>query len=141
MVEDLIREAMERGDFDDLPGKGKPLNLQKELDQNPFVDSMTVLVNRIVREHGASHPLLEARKMIAAETAECRAELQRARAKYLSSGDVDPWASAVAAFRARVMSLNREIRLFNLKAPSPAFHGLVMDAETEIRNVVAETPK
>jgi len=28
-VEAAIREAMERGDFDDLPGKGKPLDLSE----------------------------------------------------------------------------------------------------------------
>jgi hypothetical protein len=27
IVEALIKEAMERGEFDDLPGKGKPLDL------------------------------------------------------------------------------------------------------------------
>ena len=27
IVEDIIQEAMERGDFDNLPGKGKPIDL------------------------------------------------------------------------------------------------------------------
>jgi DnaJ homologue, subfamily C, member 28, conserved domain len=27
LIEEKIREAMERGEFDDLPGKGKPLDL------------------------------------------------------------------------------------------------------------------
>ncbi|GAB4455912.1 MAG: DUF1992 domain-containing protein [Anaerolineales bacterium] len=27
LVESIIKEAMERGDFDDLPGKGKPIDL------------------------------------------------------------------------------------------------------------------
>jgi hypothetical protein len=27
LIEEIIREAMEKGEFDDLPGKGKPLNL------------------------------------------------------------------------------------------------------------------
>jgi len=27
LIEEIIREAMERGEFDDLPGKGKPLDL------------------------------------------------------------------------------------------------------------------
>lgn len=27
IAEDAIRESMEKGEFDDLPGKGKPLNL------------------------------------------------------------------------------------------------------------------
>jgi hypothetical protein len=28
LIEEKIREAMERGEFDDLPGKGKPLDLE-----------------------------------------------------------------------------------------------------------------
>lgn len=31
-VDRLIREAMERGEFDDLPGKGRPLPGQGEID-------------------------------------------------------------------------------------------------------------
>jgi hypothetical protein len=31
-VEVIIREAMERGDFDDLPGKGKPIDLSAYFD-------------------------------------------------------------------------------------------------------------
>lgn len=30
VAEQRIREAMERGDFDDLPGKGRPLNLDED---------------------------------------------------------------------------------------------------------------
>jgi len=29
LVEEIIREAVARGDFDNLPGKGKPLNLDE----------------------------------------------------------------------------------------------------------------
>ncbi|MGH9937695.1 MAG: DUF1992 domain-containing protein [Blastocatellia bacterium] len=28
LIEEIIREAMERGEFDNLPGKGKPLDLE-----------------------------------------------------------------------------------------------------------------
>ncbi|MFZ5923297.1 MAG: DUF1992 domain-containing protein [Chloroflexota bacterium] len=31
-IETIIREAMERGEFDDLPGKGKPLDLSAYFD-------------------------------------------------------------------------------------------------------------
>ena len=27
LIEEIIREAMEKGEFDNLPGKGKPLDL------------------------------------------------------------------------------------------------------------------
>src|ERR1700687_4710702 len=74
MIEDVIREAMERGEFDNLPGKGRPLNLT----QDPLLDPMTAIVNRILRDNGVSHPLIEARRTMEAEAEECRDELQRA---------------------------------------------------------------
>ena len=133
MVEDIIREAMERGDFDNLPGKGKPLDLRED----PLLDPITAIVNRIVRENGCSHPLLEARKVIEADAEECRAELARAwRARQLSA-DESAWQRAVDSFRQRVKQINRDIRLFNLKAPSPALHNLALDADLEIANITA----
>jgi DnaJ homolog subfamily C member 28 len=130
MVEDIIREAMERGDFDNLPGKGKPLNLA----QDPLVDPMTGIVNRILRDNGLSHPLIEARKAIAAEAEQCRAELAKGWREYQRSQSEEAWTAAVAHFRARVKEFNREVRLFNLRSPSPALHGLTLDADAEVRN-------
>lgn len=31
IVEDKIKEAIKNGEFDNLPGKGKPLNLKEDL--------------------------------------------------------------------------------------------------------------
>ena len=126
MIEDIIREAMERGDFDDLPGKGKPLDLT----QDPLLDPITSIVHRMLREEGLSHPLLEARKGISAETQQCREELERAWK--VSQGAGSAWDLAVQRFRDRITEINRQVRLFNLKSPSPALHGLVLDADAEI---------
>ena len=131
MVEDVIREAIERGDFDNLPGKGKPLTFV----QDPLVDSMTSIVNRILLDNGVSHPLLEARKMIVAEAEQCRASLRRAWSDYLYSGSQDAWGETICKFRARVKDINREVRIFNLKSPSTALHGLIIDAEGEIAKI------
>lgn len=131
MVEDIIREALERGDFDNLPGKGKPLNLAPD----PLLDPMMAIVNRILRDNGLSHPLIEARRAFAAEAEQCRAELQRAWREYQRSNSEVEWTEAVGIFRTRVRQINREIRIFNLKAPSPALHGLAMDAGAEVARV------
>jgi len=125
MVEDVIREAIDRGDFDNLPGKGKPLNLA----QDPLVDPITAIVSRMFRENELSHPLLEARKTIKADIERCRAELASAR------GDPNRWEQAVQKFRLRVNEINRDVRLFNLKAPSPALHGLTVDPDAEIASI------
>ncbi|KAJ9575760.1 hypothetical protein L9F63_007406, partial [Diploptera punctata] len=43
LVEDLIQESMQRGDFDNLAGKGKPLKHQAN---NPYVDFVTYKMNQ-----------------------------------------------------------------------------------------------
>lgn len=138
MVEDVIREAMERGEFDNLPGKGMPLNLSAD----PLLDPLMSIVNRILRDNGLSHPFIEARRTMEAEAAECRAFLAR---EWLldrqRGGSGDRWGNAQQTFRARVEELNRQVRIFNLKAPSPVLHGLALDAEEEIRRICNQTPE
>ncbi len=125
---------MERGEFDDLPGKGKPLDLSTD----PLLDPMTAIVYRILRENGVSHPLIEARKDIEKEIEEARLALARAHSIYTQTHSEADWRDAVQSFRERVNAINREIRLFNLKAPSPAFHGLVIDVDRELARVEAD---
>jgi len=51
VVEDMIQESMRRGEFDNLPGAGKPL---KHTNYNPFVDTMTHKINEIMVNNGFS---------------------------------------------------------------------------------------
>ncbi|HLJ46337.1 MAG TPA: DnaJ family domain-containing protein [Bryobacteraceae bacterium] len=128
-----IEEAMERGEFDNLPGKGKPLDLSTD----PLLDPMTAIVYRILRDNGVSHPLIEARKVIEKDAGEARREISRAWEIYRQNRSEDTWHDAIQAFRERVKAINREIRLFNLKAPSPAFHGLIIDVDRELARIEA----
>ena len=50
LVEEKIRMAMESGSFDNLEGKGKPLNLQ----ENPFEPPDMRMVNKILKDAGFS---------------------------------------------------------------------------------------
>jgi len=45
LVEDMIQESMSKGDFQNLPGAGKPLNLNRE---NPHMDKVTQKMNQIL---------------------------------------------------------------------------------------------
>lgn len=108
-VDRLIREAMEAGKFDDLPGKGKPVNLDGGFDAT---------LRRILRDNGATHPVLETRHAL-------EAELQAARRHFRHDGQE-------ASFRRRIHDLNRDIRLFNLRSPLPNFHLRTIDADKEL---------
>src|SRR5260370_37845419 len=129
MIEDGIQDARELGEFDNLPGKGRPLNLT----QDPLLDPLTAIVHRILRENCVLHPLIEARKTIEADQQQIRSELARAWGVYRHSHSEEAWQEALRTFRAQVKDLNRQIRIFTLKTPSPALHGLALDAEREIK--------
>jgi hypothetical protein len=61
MAERRILEAMERGEFDDLPGKGKPLDLE---DDDPMVPEELRMAYRMMKNAGMLPPDLELRKEI-----------------------------------------------------------------------------
>ena len=61
IAERRILEAMERGEFDDLPGKGKPLRLD---DDDPAVPEELRMAYRILSNAGLLPPEIELRKEI-----------------------------------------------------------------------------
>ena len=49
VVDDLIRESMQKGEFENLSGQGKPLDYS---DHNPLVDTTTHNLNKIMVNNG-----------------------------------------------------------------------------------------
>lgn len=60
IAERKIQEAMENGEFDNLPNKGKPLNLEEDL----FIPQDLRLAYRILRNANCLPPELELRNEI-----------------------------------------------------------------------------
>jgi len=121
--EEQIRKAMEEGQFDDLPGKGKPL----KLDENPFEAEEWRLAGKILRDGGFTLPWIERRKEIEAELEAARAALRGARQ--------EDWQAAVGAFRKRISALNKQIRTYNLEVPASRFQMRVVSVEKEIEEI------
>jgi DnaJ family protein C protein 28 len=132
VVENILREAVEQGKFDDLAGKGKPLDLD---DRNPFEDPLAPTFRRILRDNGATHPLIEARRALQAEIETLCEQLRRAWAAYRRYGSSRAWEYALETFRSNARELNRHIKLNNLRAAIPNFHVRTVDIEREIRAV------
>ena len=61
IVESRIQEAMVRGEFDDLPGTGRAINLE----QDPFVPEDMRMAYRILKNAGYIPPEIELRRDIA----------------------------------------------------------------------------
>lgn len=68
LAEQRIVDALRRGEFDGLPGAGKPLELEDE----PFVTPEQRMVNRILKNAGFAPPDIALRK----EIAELRREIE-----------------------------------------------------------------
>src|SRR5712692_2996366 len=97
LIDQKIREAIERGEFDDLPGKGARVDLS----ENPFEDPELRLAHRMLRDAGFAPSWIEERKDIDAEFELARTKLarkwsilQRARNTEHESGAEARWQKA-----------------------------------------------
>ena len=144
LVEERLQEAFNEGAFENLPGKGKPL----ELDEDPLADPAQWMARHILRTSGMSLPWIEDRKRIEQALAAARAALARARAAYVRSHrDGCPpaaaerrWQQALAAFRAQSAAVNRRIRTYNLAAPHVRFQRCLIKPAREVARIERENP-
>ena len=118
IAERKIREAMEEGAFDNLTGKGQPLNLEED----PFEDPSLRMAHRLLRNNGFAPAWVE-------EGKDLEREIDLARKGLAATGSLD-------LFRERIAGINRRILVRNLKTPSAVFHMNAIDAEAEIRRQV-----
>jgi len=132
-IEDAIQKAMDEGKFDDLPGKGKPL----QWDENPNENPEWALAHHILKSSGYTLPWIETLRQLDADLQAARASLQRAWAWKQSASQpaalvASEWGRAVEQFRHTAAALNQRIFTFNLEAPAAAVQRSLMDAEAEI---------
>jgi DnaJ family protein C protein 28 len=135
LTEKKLREAIENGEFDDLPGKGEPIDLR----ENPFEDPDLRVVHRLLRNAGFAPAWIEERKDIDAEFEAARTKLSRAWSLFGKDGKTpshSEWERSVSEFREKVAELNQRTRIYNLKAPAVVFHRKHIDADKIIETIV-----
>jgi DnaJ family protein C protein 28 len=130
LIDRIIRESMDRGEFENLSGSGQPIDLT----ENPFEAPELRTVHRLLRNAGFAPAWIEERKDIEAEFKLAYATLGRANTLYCSTGDYSnrEWLRAMKEFRERVGELNQRIRAYNLRAPAAGFHMKVIDVDEVI---------
>jgi DnaJ homolog subfamily C member 28 len=138
LIDQIIREGMEQGEFDDLPGKGKPIDSS----ENPFEDPEMRLAHRMLRNAGFAPPWIEERKDIDAEFEQARRQLvrvwtvmQNALGTDYEHGSRVRWEKAIDSFRKQAGELNRRIKEWNLKIPAAAFQRRLIEIEKEVSQV------
>jgi DnaJ family protein C protein 28 len=143
-IDQQIREAQERGDFDKLEGMGQPLDLTP----NPFAQDRE-LAFKILKDAGFAPEWIELDKAIRGKLERVRQVLRRSwehrDARLVELADhsdtwavaerqraLASWQRAVASFEDEVESINKEIMDRNLKVPSPLPQRSKVDAAREI---------
>lgn len=126
-----IREAMERGEFDNLQGSGKPLKLEPDQE----VPEEMALAFKILKNAGFAPDWIEMDQ----EIRKRREKLREAFTRYLANPPKSKRERArrveilSSEFRERAEELNREIDVFNLKAPTPQLHQRRIRIEEELK--------
>jgi hypothetical protein len=146
-IDRQIRDAQERGEFDNLAGKGQPLDLTP----NPFAQDREMAF-KILKDAGYAPEWIELDRAIRAKLQGARKVLSRsreqreARLKELAdhSGKwavaerqraLASWQMAVASFKEEVEDINKEIADLNLKVPSPLLQRPKVGADREIADL------
>jgi DnaJ homolog subfamily C member 28 len=124
-IDEQIQEAQARGEFDNLPGSGKPLNL----DDNPFIGDKAAAYS-LLKHNGYAPPEIELAKEIrtAFQKAQKKLEKLRHQRKSLATKRISPFGSEKRAFNHAVekatteydqllRELNRKILTLNLITP------------------------
>ena len=136
-VRTTLDDAVEQGYFDNLPGRGKPLDLSDE--DNPFIPDDMRLAYRILRNAGYSLPWIELLNQIEAERARLerdagvhsttiRAAIGRLRRipSYLRESRWNQLQQRHTAFCRQyaesIDALNRKVDEFNLSVPVVSLH-------------------
>ena len=118
-VERQLREADERGEFDDLAGKGKPLpGIDEPHDELWWVKQL------LRRERVSALP----------PTLELRRQVEEARAQIESAPSEAVVREIVAAINARILDANRKA------TAGPPTHFMALDVEAAVESWRASRP-
>ncbi|NWS66462.1 DJC28 protein, partial [Crotophaga sulcirostris] len=117
LVEDLIQESIAKGDFDNLSGKGKPL---QKFSDCPHIDPMTHNLNRILIDNGYQPEWILMQKEIRETIERLRKNIVASRSKL--GGPMTPyrqkqWNRICEQFIEDIRKLNKRIDSFNLVVP------------------------
>ncbi len=128
-VDKQIQEAIDRGDFEDLPGMGK----RQELEDNAYVPRKTRIVNQMLKDNGFAPRWIEVDKEIRAEreqSGKLLRNIKRRRRHLEVAIHAHPLKSdrvrrvfelerarALAAYVSQLKGLNQKILRCNLTAP------------------------
>jgi DnaJ family protein C protein 28 len=140
LVSKRIEEAMRRGDFDNLPGRGKPLRLQHD----PFVPEEQQMAFKLLQNNDLTPNWIAERKEILRVNEQfgrqVQAIAQEALAQWAAAPDdaqreqvQNTWARWIARWEAEIVAINRRIQTLNLKQPVNHLEIIKLRLDDELR--------
>lgn len=137
LIDDLIQDGKEKGVFDNLRGKGKPLNLSK----NPFAADMA-FANELMKENDIPPTWIQERNGILQDTEALRAEIVRQwewhqrEMEAVSVADrgrvTISWDDYCLKWIEQMAALNKRIVSYNLKRPLENMELFKLDIDKEL---------
>jgi DnaJ homolog subfamily C member 28 len=141
LIEELIQEGMDNGLFDNLRGKGKPLNLNK----NVYAADLE-LAHELLKENDLPPVWILQRNEILAKVAKLREEIGRQWAWHEREFNVATaeksrltirWDDYCLKWNSEIAELNKAIDAFNLKRPFDNIEIFKLNLESELKRAGA----
>ncbi|KAI4365629.1 hypothetical protein MLD38_021595 [Melastoma candidum] len=112
VVEQRIWHSMEEGHFENLPGKGKPLNVSV----NPHADPAEDTLYRILSKNGCAPEWVELNKEIRSNISVWRLTLRKAW-ETRRAGDLSKWEDSTEVLKFQIREINNKVFRYNLIVP------------------------
>ena len=143
MIDDIIEDGRSQGIFDDLKGKGKPLNLNK----NPFNQSSEIS-DSLLKENKMVPAWLAQRNETRTQIEILRQKISRTWRRYdqeyrfaqdagIKSGLELAWDDEIKKWEANIPKINKLVDSYNLKRPVNNLEMFKIRLEDELERVGA----
>lgn len=145
LISQRIEEAMREGKFDNLRGKGKPLNPARE----PHVPPDMQMANSLLANNDLTPAWISDRGQMLAAIERFRRQLHLALADHHAAyaaaqssteqaSEERRWQAQIAAWQEEVRTLNRRIELQNFKQPVTFLEIIKLRLDDEVRRAERE---
>lgn len=143
LIEEKIQEGQENGIFDDLKGKGKPLNLS----QNPY-DKERKLAHSLLKDNRMTPAWIGSRNHITTQIDQLRKEMARVwqrhereykvlkDERYRDSLSIS-WDDQCQKWENQILTLNKLISDYNLKRPIDNLEIIKLELSRELQRINA----
>ena len=143
LMEDLIEDGRRRGLFEDLPGKGRPLDLERNI-----YEGSQALANQIMKANDIKPAWLVHRLGVVEAIEALREEMARTWERYRANFAYAPgeshrqalnlgWDDVIRSWQAKVDKLNKEVDSYNLRRPPGQTELYKLRLDDELKRIEA----